>query len=77
MLIVYLFFLAVRQRKASIKTKVTVQYLKSKDTKAKKQATASHKKEDMEKWKHHRRRRTPVQASSHADLPYTGNYSFI
>ncbi|XP_032081553.1 ankyrin repeat and MYND domain-containing protein 1 [Thamnophis elegans] len=67
----------VRLRKASIKSKVTVQYLKSKDSKAKKQATASHKKEDIEKWKHHRRRRSAVQASSHADLPYTGNYSFI
>lgn len=77
MLIVYLFFLAVRQRKASIKTKVSLQYLKSKDTKAKKQAAAKHKKEEMEKWKHDRRRRTLVQASSRADLPYTGNYSFI
>ncbi|XP_026557457.1 ankyrin repeat and MYND domain-containing protein 1 [Pseudonaja textilis] len=67
----------VRQRKASIKTKVTVQYIKSKDTKAKKQAVARHKKEEIEKWKHDRRRRTPVQASSQADLPYTGNYSFI
>ncbi|XP_034295391.1 ankyrin repeat and MYND domain-containing protein 1 isoform X2 [Pantherophis guttatus] len=67
----------VRQRKASIKTKVSVQYLKTKDTKAKKQAAARHKKEEMEKWKHDRRRRTLVQASSRADLPYTGNYSFI
>ncbi|XP_039176514.1 ankyrin repeat and MYND domain-containing protein 1 isoform X1 [Crotalus tigris] len=67
----------VRQRKASIKTKVTLQSVKSKDTKAKKQIVAKHKKEDIEKWKYDRRRRTPVQASSQADLPYTGNYSFI
>lgn len=77
MLIVSLFFLAVRQRKASIKAKVTLQFVKSKDTKAKKQTAAKHKKEDVEKWKYDRRKRTPVQASSQADLPYTGNYSYI
>ncbi|XP_070609344.1 ankyrin repeat and MYND domain-containing protein 1 isoform X2 [Erythrolamprus reginae] len=68
----------VRPRKASIKMKVSLQYIKSKDTKAKKQVEATkHKKEDMEKWKKDRRRQTPVHASSQADLPYTGNYSFI
>ncbi|XP_063163856.1 ankyrin repeat and MYND domain-containing protein 1 [Candoia aspera] len=68
----------VRQRKGSIKGKVT-QPRTSKEAKAKKQAETRHKKEDLEKMslKDVRRRQALERASSQADLPYTGNYSFI
>ncbi|XP_025029319.1 ankyrin repeat and MYND domain-containing protein 1-like, partial [Python bivittatus] len=68
----------VRQRKGSMKGKGASQSRTSKEAKAKKQTPTKHKKEDVEKiLKDGRRRRTAEHASSQADLPYTGNYSFI
>ncbi|KAM6442560.1 ankyrin repeat and MYND domain-containing protein 1 isoform 2-T3 [Liasis olivaceus] len=68
----------VRQRKGSMKGKGASQSRTSKEAKTKKQTATRHKKEDVEKiLKDGRRRRTPEHASSQADLPYTGNYSFI
>ncbi|XP_062989295.1 ankyrin repeat and MYND domain-containing protein 1 [Elgaria multicarinata webbii] len=73
--------LAARQRKSSraAKVKGTPQSRKPKDVRESKDISASLKKKDgKESLKDDTsRRRSPEKSSSRADLPYTGNYSFI